>query len=260
MTTQNTEAATRKSTETVVEVAKTRHGQNVKYDGRTHDAYVARSVHAGDIAVGMEMEISYRIENGRDDSKFARVTEVHSVSGEAASGSTESASEAADEAKAFTAVAKSVKPSQAGLGIDFGHAHQAFASYHMLRANGVRIDEGDEVTGTFEIAENDRGKFARVLGVTGVVKASSDKSSETEEAPAEESAGSAVREFTATVKSVSKMRTGLELDLGYASPAYLAGSVAKGLEVNEGDSLSGTYRMEEGSRGKFARVLSVNAG
>lgn len=262
MTTQNTEATIRKSTETVVEVTKTRHGQNVKYDGRTRDAYVARSVHADDIAVGAQMEISYRIEDGRDSSKFARVLEVHSVSGKAASGSEES-SESAPESKAFTAVAKSVKTSPAGLSIDFGHTHPAFASYHMLRANGVRIEEGDEVSGTFELAENQRGKFARVLSVTGVVKASSEES---EESPAEESAGSEestdsdVREFTATVKSVSKMRTGLELDLGYASPAYLANSVASGLEVSEGDSLSGTYRMEEGNRGKFARILSVNAG
>lgn len=268
MTTQNTEAAIRKSTETVVEVAKTRHGQTVKYDGRTRDAYVARSVHAGDIAVGMEMEISYRIEDGRDDSKFARVLEVHSVSGEAVkadANSGDSAEKAADEAKSFTAVAKSVKTSPAGLSIDFGHTHPAFASYHTLRANGVRIDEGDEVSGTFELAESERGKFARILSVTGVVKASSAESSESEESPAEntpanESAGSDVREFKATVKSVSKMRTGVELDLGYASPAYLAVSVAKGLGVSEGDSLSGTYRMEEGSRGKFARVLSVNAG
>ena len=56
------------------------------------------------------------------------------------------------------------------------------------------------------------------------------------------------------------MRTGLELDLGYANPAYLADSIAKGLEISEGDRLSGTYRIEEGNRGKFARVLSVNGG
>ena len=121
--------------------------------------------------------------------------------------------------------------------------------------------------------ENDEGKFARIRSVTSVVSGtpaadSGDAGSEDAgaEATGEKASGpSDARAFDRKVASVSKMKTGLQLDLGYDAPAFVSYRTLKaaGLEVNEGDQVSGSYQMEDGHSGRFARITEVsgvNAG
>ena len=288
MTTQTEKPAIRKSIETVETVKSLRTGWDISFTGRGNGAYLANSVEKiDDIGVGDQFDISYHMDES-SRGRFARIVEVHAhtpadgyeePSGEA---SQESANESGDEsgAKEFSATVKSLKATPAGLRLDLGYANGAFASYQVVKAAGLRVQEGDEVSGTFEMDENDEGKFARVKSITSVVSGSpaavadsaeSDESG-SEDAVAEEPASEEQasgsddpRAFDRKVAGLKKMRTGLELDLGYDAPAFVSYRTLKaaGVQVNEGDQVSGSYQMEDGRSGKFARITEVsgvNAG
>ena len=64
------------------------------------------------------------------------------------------------------------------------------------------------------------------------------------------------RQFSRRIENITPMRTGVSLDLGYDHPAYLAGSVHD-KPVAVGDKISGSYRIEDGKAGQFARITEI---
>ena len=171
MTTKTEQPTIHKSVETVETVKSMRTGWDISFAGRSNNAYLANSV--GDL-----LDVSYHMDES-SRGKFARIVELHShtpaagsekpaaaVSESADESTDESASEsapesAADSVKEFSATVKSLKATAAGLRLDLGYANGAFVSYKTLQDAGVRVEQGDEVSGAFEMDENDEGRFAR---------------------------------------------------------------------------------------------------
>ena len=174
MTTKTEQPTIHKSVETVETVKSMRTGWDISFAGRSNNAYLANSVEKiDDIGVGDLLDVSYHMDES-SRGKFARIVEVHShtpadgsekpaadVSESADESTDESApapESAADSVKEFSATVKSLKATAAGLRLDLGYANGAFVSYKTIKDAGVRVEQGDEVSGSFEMDENDEGK------------------------------------------------------------------------------------------------------
>ena len=143
---------------------------------------------------------------------------------------------------------KFVSNMQSGVKLDLGERFPAYL--HRSHASGHDIVVGSVITGVYDLRGEGDDRYAHITAISDVV------------APATSSRASsdspATRKLSRRVDGLSKMRTGLKLDLGHDAPAFVSYKTLKdaGLEINKGDQVIGSYQMQDG---EYARIISVDA-
>lgn len=141
-----------------------------------------------------------------------------------------------------------------GLSIDTGLTHPAYLASSVHDGNGLVAGASARVE--YHMDERDGSKFARITAVESVRapdKATGDEH-KTHDGPQVH-----INDFAATVVGIEPMRSGLSIDFGKATPAYLARSVHDGEGITEGACVAGRFHMDPRNDSEFARIVKITS-